>query len=330
MKKQASKGLLKHLFFFGSGLFLFGLFVYLNRAEGWHHLRHVRLLPLAVALLASFGITASIAIRWGTLANAVGGGRKAAWHDYYHYFIISRILGFILPKDITDLAGRTAWLNQSHGFSLPQSGASVVLDRLFDVGTTAMFLAASLLYWLGWVSAQVAIGLMLAFTAVVGVLSLVCHKRFLIGLTWVIDGGFRLIHLLPWIGKRSSNSLQLTSLEQGVVQRVYLFSLFKFGCTTGRLVLFALALNVPISPTLILLGTPVAQLTYLFAFTPGGLGIFEAGWLAILILGEVSRDHAMIFVVGQRILTVILVGLLAVLSQLLYMGRVYCARRIEG
>jgi uncharacterized membrane protein YbhN (UPF0104 family) len=114
------------------------------------------------------------------------------------------------------------------------------------------------------------------------------------------------------------------------VQRVYLFSLFKFGCTTGRLVLFALTLNVPISPTLILLGTPVAQLTYLFAFTPGGLGIFEAGWLAILILGGVSWDHAMIFVVGQRILTVILVGLLAVLSQFLYMGRVYCARRIEG
>lgn len=81
-----------------------------------------------------------------------------------------------------------------------------------------------------------------------------------------------------------------------------------------------------ISPTVILLGTPAGQLTYLFAFTSGGLGIFEAGWFAILRLGGVTMEHVIIFVVGQRILTIILIGILATFSQLLYMLRLYCGR----
>lgn len=105
--------------------------------------------------------------------------------------------------------------------------------------------------------------------------------------------------------------------------RAYLFSVTKFGCTAGRMVFFAVALSVPISPMLIVLCTPVGQLTYLFAFTPGGLGIFEAGWIGILSLGGVGTGHAMTFVVGQRILTIILIGILATFSQILYMVRLY-------
>ena len=78
---------------------------------------------------------------------------------------------------------------------------------------------------------------------------------------------------------------------------------------------------MPISPLLIILGTPLGQLSYLFAFTPGGLGIFEAGWLAILKIGGITTEQALIFVVGQRILTVIFIGILALISHILYILR---------
>jgi uncharacterized membrane protein YbhN (UPF0104 family) len=99
--------------------------------------------------------------------------------------------------------------------------------------------------------------------------------------------------------------------------------LAKFVFTAGRLILFAITLNIPISPSLILLGTPIGQLTYLFAFTPGGLGIFEAGWIGILKLANVKTDYAMAFVVGQRVLTVITIGILALLSQAVFVARRY-------
>lgn len=319
LEQKYERGWVKHISFLGFGLALFGLFVYINGVEGFSRLRQLELIPLGGALLATIGITGSIAGRWGTLTNAVCGSRVARWLDYYHYFIINRALGFIFPKDITDLVGRSVWLKQLHGLSLPQAGASVVFDRLFDVISATMFLLASLPYWLGWVNAAAGIVLMLGFATVVGGLLFVGHRLLLTGGEWLMNRGFWLIHRVPWLRKCSSNLLNLSLLDRGVVLQAYLLSLIKFGCTAGRLVLFAVALNVPIAPMLILLCTPVGQLTYLFAFTPGGLGIFETGWFGILRIGGVTTEHAMTFVVGQRILTVILIGILAIFSQILYM-----------
>lgn len=326
LEKKIARGWVKHVFPLGIGLALFGLFVYLNGLEGFSQLVHLQLIPLGGALLATLGITGSIAGRWGTLANAVCGSRVAPWLDYYHYFIINRALGFVLPKDVTDLVGRSMWLKRSHGLSLSQSGASVVLDRLFDAMSMAMFLLATLPYWLGWVNALVGIGLMLGFATVIGGLLFVAHGPVLTGVAWMMNTGLKLIHRLPWFRKRSLNMLNLTFLRREVVLMAYLFSLTKFAFTAGRLVLFALALSVPITPSIILLGTPLGQLTYLFAFTPGALGIFEAGWFAILSIGGVTADHAMTFVVGQRIMTIILIGIIATFSQILYMLRFYYGR----
>lgn len=311
----------KHLFLLGVGLALFGLLIGLGGADSLRQLGRLQPIPLAGALLATLGITSAIAGRWGILANALGGGRVAAWHDYYHCFIVSRALGFILPKDVTDLGGRTVWLNQLHGLALSRAGTSVLCDRLSDVLSTSIFLLAALPYWLGWVRAPVAIGLMLGLATVVGGLLFVGYRPLVTGAAWLANGGLRLAHRLPWLRKRSFGLLSVTGLDRGIVLWVYLFSLAKFVCTAGRLVFFALALSLPISPTLILLGTPVGQLSYLFAFTPGGLGIFEVGWFAILRVGGVATEYATTFVVGQRILTAILIGMLAVCSQILRIFR---------
>lgn len=297
---------------------LFGSILYLGGGESLPELGQLRLIPLAGALLATIGITGSIASRWGTLANALGGGRIGAWHDYYHYFIVSRMLGFLVPKDISDLGGRTVWLNQLHGLTLSRAGASVIIDRLFDMLCAAIFLLSVLPYWLGCFQASVGIGLMFVLAVVVGTMLFIGHGLLMAGATRLLNRGLLLAHQIPWARKRLPEILSITVLDRDTVLRAYLFSVVKFVCTAGRLVFFALALSLPISPTLVLLGTPLGQLSYLFAFTPGGLGIFEAGWFAILKFGGVATGSATMFVVGQRILTVVLSGLLALLSQVLY------------
>ena len=331
LEKKYERVWVKHISFLGFGLGLFGLFAYLSGVEGFSRLRHLQLIPLGGALLATLGITGSIAVRWGTLANAVGGKRVARWLDYYHYFIINRVLGFVLPKDITDLVGRSVWLKQSHGLSLSRAGASVVLDRLFDAMTLTMFLVASLPYWLRWVNAAVGIVLMVGFCIVVGFLLFSRHKPLLSGVEWLMNGALWLIYRVPWFRKRPSNLvLNLNLIDRSVVLRAYLFSVTKFVCVAGRMVFFAVALTVPISPMLLVLCTPVGQLTYLFAFTPGGLGIFEAGWIGILSLGGVKMEHAMTFVVGQRILTIIMIAILAILSQIIYVSRRCLSQSIQS
>lgn len=326
MTNRPSKKLWKHLCLFGLGLVLFGLFVYLGRAEGLRQMGRLRPWPLMGALLATVAITASIAFRWGTIANALGAEAKVAWLDYYHFFIVGRVVGFVLPKDLSDFAIRAGALNHSNDLSLTQSGGSVILDRMFDVVVAGMFLVACLPYWLGWVGEKTSVCFMLGMATAVGGLSFFCHKPFLMAVGWLMDALRQLAHRVPWTRKVSSGRLEHGEFDRRVLLQAFILSLFKFGCTAGRLILFSMCLGLAISPTLIVLGTPVGQVAYLFALTPGGLGIFEAGWLAILTVGGVPGDKALTFVVGQRILTVVLVVFLAAVSQALYMRRLYRRR----
>jgi len=317
-RKPIGRGLVEHLFLLGVGLALFGLLIHLGGVESLRQLVHLRPIPLIAALLVTLGINVAIAWRWGTLANALGGDQVAAWPDYFHYFIVGRALGFVLPKDIMDLGSRTVWLNQFHSLALPKASASVILDRLSDLLTILIFLLAALPFWLGLVQAPLGIGLMLGMAILFGGLLFVAHSPLVAGAVWLLNRGLRLVNQAPWLRKRSLETLDISGLDRSLVLRVYLLGLVKFGFTAARLVFFAMALSLPISPALILLGTPLGQLSYLFAFTPGGLGIFEAGWFAILALGGVATEHATAFVVGQRLLTTVLIAILALCSQVFY------------
>jgi len=214
--------------------------------------------------LATIGITGSIAYRWGSLSNAIGGEKVASWIEYYHYFIISRTLGFILTKDLTDLISRSVWLKRSHGLTLHQSGTAVVFDRLFDTLTAVMFLLAVLPYWLGWVNAASSLGLMIGLALVIGGLLFYVNTQVFSVLSWSINTCYRYIYRLPPFRNRSAKLLTISNINRGVALQAYFLSLTKFCFTAGRLILFTLTLNLDIPPEIILLGTPIGQMTYLF------------------------------------------------------------------
>jgi uncharacterized protein (TIRG00374 family) len=134
------------------GAAVFALFVFLGGPENLNRLRNMHLLPVAGVLLATLCITGLTAFRWGIISNTLAGNRVAGLLSYYYYFMVGRFLGFFLPKDVTDIAGRTIMLSRFHHVSMSQSAASVVLDRFGDVLAMTVLLPASLPYWFGWVS----------------------------------------------------------------------------------------------------------------------------------------------------------------------------------
>lgn len=310
--------LLKNILFILIGFGLFGVFIYYSNFHSLKKLTSIQLLPTFGAFFASLGITICIALRWGTLANAITRTKSITWFEYYHYFIINRAIGFILPKDLTDVGGRTYMLKKRHKKSLSDAGSSVLLDRIFDLVFMATFLLAVLPYWVELVNETFSFILMGLFPIITGVVITVASPLF-----FKVTGGFFTFILMPFryvpfIKKKIPKKIAITPIEKKELIKVYFYSLFKFGFTVFRLVLFVFALGLDISPEIIILGTPLGQLSYLFAFTPGGIGIFEAGWLGILKLSGITTSIAMDYVVGQRILTIVLISLLALISQMVF------------
>jgi uncharacterized membrane protein YbhN (UPF0104 family) len=52
--------------------------------------------------------------------------------------------------------------------------------------------------------------------------------------------------------------------------------------------------------TVFFAGFPITQLSLILAVTPGGLGLFDAGWYGVLLLGGVPNQEALTFVIAQR------------------------------
>ncbi len=96
------------------------------------------------------------------------------------------------------------------------------------------------------------------------------------------------------------------------ILRIFAFSL--------RLFFLAYGINVTISYLVILLGIPVGQLSLLFSFTPGAIGVLEGGWFGVLKVANVPKGIIGNFLVGQRfywiVFSLLTLGLCYLLNKL--------------
>jgi uncharacterized protein (TIRG00374 family) len=312
---------LKHALQLGLGLALFATVLYLTGLDSLRQLTHLRWLPLVGGFIATVGITASIALRWSTLTNALLGRPVTGWLRFCQYFLWNRVLGFVVPKDLTDLGGRAMALVARHDVPLRYAVASVLLDRGFDLLTVALFLGPALLFLSKTVRVGTAVALMVLLALSFYAVLRLAHRSLLASMVRFYNRASRLVHRLPSPRHRPPWKVESPNLSLEALTQAYLFGLSKFLCTALRFMFFALALDLPVSPLVFLLGMPVGQLSFLFAFTPGGLGILEAGWYAVLMQIDVPEAYISPFLVEQRVFTMLFVGILALLSSLLTLSR---------
>jgi uncharacterized membrane protein YbhN (UPF0104 family) len=292
------------------GLALLGLVVWLGGTDDIGAIATARPGPIALALLATILINIAAGLRWGVLANALGGRRVAGAGDYIYYTIMARVFGYLLPRDVAEIGSRTLALKR-HQLPASRGIASALLDRLFDVMVLGTGLAAALPFWFGWIERSTAIWLLAAAPVAVGVLLALVWRPVLA----VPIGAMNLvIGVIYWprrFRSRRPPPLSTTGLCRRDVLTGYGLGLIKFAASAGRMTLFAWALDLSIDPALLWLATPIGQLGYVVAFTPGGLGIFDGGWFAILRAGGVSAGQATALVVGMRILTLLMLVVIA-------------------
>ncbi|WP_462281018.1 lysylphosphatidylglycerol synthase transmembrane domain-containing protein [Salinivirga cyanobacteriivorans] len=315
---KKTKTWLKHFVFLIFGILIFGMFIYFLNDEHLEKLKYVNYSAAIAALVASFGITLSISLRWGLIVNTLAGDRVASWREYYHYFIQSRALGFILPNNLTDVGVRMFWLKKRHQTNLTNAGVSVALDRVFDLIFLFGYTLAVLPYWFGFVGIELVGLLVLIVFAVMGGVLILKQTLFFSIFRRMMLWALKILSIIPFLKKKAPTQFDFPDFPRPIIVKLFFISAFKVLFTITRFVIYIYVFSIAISPYMIIAGTPVAQLSYAFSFTPGGLGILEAGWLGILKLGSVPLQQALLFIIGQRILTIVLVSTLAVLSQLLF------------
>jgi uncharacterized membrane protein YbhN (UPF0104 family) len=295
---------------------LIGLFVALGGWDSLRRLGHLRAQPTLLAAVATVVITGAASWRWGLLSNDLAGRTAASVREYFHYLMVSRVIGYVVPKDVSDVGSRVACLNRLHGVTMSHAVGSVVLDRLFDFATMGMILLGVLPFWLGWLPAQHALALAGGLYALGGIALGLFHAPLIAAPLWVVRKVGDVVR--RWRGRGGKSKVVAHAVTARTALAGYGLSGIKFGATAVRMGLFAEALGLDLSLALLFLATPLGQLSYAMAFTPGGLGIFEAGWVGALRWAAVPMDTAVGLAIGQRVLTLAIIVGLASLSQAVF------------
>lgn len=293
-------------------LVLFGLILWWAGPEAWRQVASGDPTHLVIALLLLGLATMVSAARLQLVAVSIAGLALPNWSRFYHLTMTTRALGLIIPRSVSILAGKSVGL-RAFGVPLRRAAWIVVMDNVFDLAFLAVLVVPALIFLqrVGSVLLPVA----LAF----------CSILLLAGLVWWFTAHRRWQMLLRWLSRvpKLRSSLHLDDegspapLPQAAAVKVLGLTILLNAALVlcyyhvGR----AVGLSHPWS--IFAAGYPITQLSLVLAFTPGGLGLFDASWYGILLFGGVAQQDALNFVVAQRAYVLVFVLLWAGVSVLL-------------
>lgn len=277
------------------GLFLFIL--WWGGVEAWQTILAGDHTPLLFAF-GVYGVAGWVSgWRLRVIANGVSKRDLGTWRRFYQINMSARALGLVLPRTVSGIGGKAVGM-KALGVSLRQSAWIVLVDNALDIGVLMVVGLPGLFFLQNKLSVAGFVGWTAALLGLVAV-----------GLVWVA-GESRLRPLLaliqrwPWLAQK----LNLADPETAVIRLPSPMEfLAAFGLTillNGTIALsyfyIGQAIRLTASAWLFIAAFAVAQLSLIIAIAPGGLGIFDFGWLGLLALGGVAEDGAKAFVIAQR------------------------------
>ena len=296
-------------------------FVYWGR----HDLdKAARLEPVYVAIC--FGCTVGIAIisavKWRVALSSMGESEAAHFGSLLYYFVFGRAVGLVLPMDVSDFGVRTMSLKFNHSVSIGRASYSVYMDRTFDLVVAGLLLTPSVLSIIGLIEPLTGLVLFGAFL-IFGLISFrFWGRQTMVAIVFIFHQLFKAVCRIPWVGKRVDPDAERKLFAERdfgpVAPSLFLLSVAKFFLTAMRFVSIAAAMGMSLSYAKILLFVPGAQFAALFALTPGGLGIADWSWSALLI--RIGADEHMVvpFLISLRVVISLSIIVLVGLSRLLY------------
>lgn len=294
------------------GMAVFALCLWITDLPSPSLLLRIDLRWLAVGILAQGGLAVMMPWRW--IAMSRGAGIRIPYLPACRLTAYMSLAGAVIPQSVADLGGRGVWAARRTGSSLLDACNVVLCDRLLDVYAIGLFLPSGVAYAYGLappgVCAAGAAGM-----ALLGFAVLYCMKgRFFL----LFDLCFRCVRLvcdlLPPLRGRFHWHVSPVTLDNGTLIAVYAVSMLKFGLITLGTLAYFKAVHIDVPVALVFFALPITQFVFIFAMTPGGLGIFELGWVGVLSLNGLPDADIGLFLVSQRLCATLAVLVWAALA----------------
>ncbi len=307
------------------GLVIFAGVIALSGDDSLRTLGHVRPLWL---IAAGGGVGLMLALfswRWHVIAEALAGRALGSPVSFFFYSVTASATSLFMPQTANVLVVRTAMLNRFTGLPLAPAGASVLLDKLFDLLPVAILTPPALALIVFDIPLDTMLIAILIEIAAAALLIRRYHALYPKVITALLHITASVARRVP-ILKRLKAINRLETVEEAdqlqgrAVQIASLLTLVGTLAMLLRSWLIAQTVGLDISPPQLIAGIALAQASLIVAVTPGALGTLELGWYVGLSAAGVPDERIAPFLIAHRLLQSALVLLLYVLSYLLHLA----------
>jgi len=244
-------------------------------------------------------------VRWKILTDEISGRKICSIFNYFRIYIRCLSLGQFVSQSGGLLVLRPVLMKKKYKLSYRESYISLFIEKVADLYFILVFI---LIFLINFFIDKYLIPAM----SIILPLSFLIYYRY----AYIFERlGFLLLKKINKLRKKKTYLPDLSDVKRfDSFKMVGLLSLTRVFLYSLRFFLIAQALSLAIPYKYILLGMPVAQLSLIFAFTPGALGILEAGWAGVLGLFSFQKAVIGNFVLGFRFYWLIFSFVIYILS----------------
>lgn len=287
--------------------------------EREHLLARLRPDPLYLLLgfLSTLAASVVTSARWQLMSERTMGGTRLPYVAYFHGLVLTRVLGQVSSTLVMDLVGRGVALRSAGSQrELGHAVTQAIVERIFDIVLPLMMLAWAILAWQGHADTATAAATFALVCVLFAALSVVLLAP-LTALALRVYAALRRLRSRRRPDPAGAPDPAPVRLPRALALRVGLLSLARYLTVLAQFWTVALGIGVGMSFFQIAAATPLGQLAGMAGFTPGALGIQEAGWLGAFTWVGLDAVAIGLFVLSQRLIITAYFGVLSLLSWLI-------------
>jgi len=259
--------------------------------------------------------------RWQLMSEKTMGGTPLPYVVYFHALVLTRVLGQVSSTLVMDLVGRGVALRSAGSQrGLGHAVTQAVIERIFDIVLPLMMLAWALLVW----QARAEPGVTNASFALVCILFAALSVVMLAPLTRLALRIYAALRRLQARRKgvtiaaaAAEPSFEPVPLPRSLALRIGVLSLVRYLSVLAQFWTVAAGIGVSMTFFQIAAAAPVGQIAGMAGFTPGALGIQEAGWLGAFTWVGLDAVAIGLFVLSQRLIITAFLSVMSLFSWLL-------------
>jgi uncharacterized protein (TIRG00374 family) len=301
------------------GLIIFALIIALNKEISFASFSKLNYYYLLLSFIFYYLGNSLAAMRWGWIIKNTT-GEHLPYRKYNFYFSMSSLLGSLGFQEVS-IFGTQAGALLLEKINFKKIFNIYLIDKFFNTVNLILISLIAVPYFFNLISLSAAVILAIIFILVGYIVFSSPKLNFTILIFYLNKFFGKLIKFFP-ISKNQQTKIEEDKkiiFPTKLTKKIYLLSFLK-------LILFAVAtffvfktfnLNIGFFP--VILAFPITQLIVFFAITPGGIGILEAGWFAILKLINFNPVDINTFVIGLRVVSSAAIILIALINYLFFL-----------